>query len=390
MSSYPSTFVAYTGTSPDAPLVGGQDPVSGRVLEVLWAGSTLGMAQQFQDGEIRKLRVHLKNPLVLDEDARREQFGDLGHARIVDQVYRDTILRKAAWDGVIFKDTVDGMEVSNVMAIFPKDDYRKGPTVSHAVTVIGKTSFDYDEDEWVSTPGFSWSKNFEPVNPPWERSEIAANGNPVQDNFNDWFESSCIVNDLGRPQMVFHGTRETFDEFQPGRYQEGYFFSHNPDYAFERAIDDADMPGENAESLMPVYLSMKSPLDIRLGLSSTDKEKLVEAGVTESQLDWIEDKDSEHYMVLFKDVAGDKFVKSLQRAGFDGMIFNEISGGDDPLFAYAVFSPTQIKSAISNSGLYLKDSYSLTDRDASLALKKSAKALSFLSHASPKTLEMRP
>lgn len=370
MASYPSTFVAYTGASPDAPLIGGQDPVSQRQLEVLWVGSTLGMAQQFQDGEIRKLRVHLQHPLVLDEESRQEQFDNLSHARIVERLHEQVQAGQAPWDGVIFLDTVDGMEVSDVVAIFPRFDENYQPSVSHAVEVIGKTTFDNDLDDWISTPGFSFTKNFEPADPPWEDATIAANGLSVRDNFEQWFEGSQILNDLGRPQMVFHGTCSSFDEFESGSYQAGYFFSHDPDYALERAIDDSQTPGENQENLVPVYLDMKAPLDVRLGLSAQDLKLLIEAGADPEILEYLE-KYSDQYMVFMTDIegGGDEFIEVCRAAGFDGLIFNETFSDTDPLFAYAVFSPTQIKSAISNSGLYVQDSCSLTDRDAALTLK---------------------
>ena len=142
-------FIAYIGTQIDAPLVGGQDPVSSKNLEVMWAGSTLAMAQQFQDGEVRKLKVHLVNPLVLDDEARREQFGNLGHAAIVRQVGAQVAVGETHWDGVVFLDTVDGMEVADVVAVFPK-----GGSVDHAVEVIGFTRFHEESDSWRSTPDF--------------------------------------------------------------------------------------------------------------------------------------------------------------------------------------------------------------------------------------------
>ena len=151
-SSSPQTFIAYTGTSQGNPLVGGQDLVSQKALTVLWAGSTLAMAQQFQDGEVRKLEVTLQNPLVLDEDARRQQFGKAGHSWIVDRIQEQVLFGAASWDGVVFVDTVDGMEVADVMAVFPNAD--DPLSVDHAVQVIGTLSFDDITDDWVASPGF--------------------------------------------------------------------------------------------------------------------------------------------------------------------------------------------------------------------------------------------
>lgn len=142
-------FIAYTGTQVDAPLVGGQDVVSSRTLDVLWAGSTLAMAQQFQDGEVRKLSIVLENPLLLDEDLREKNHGKKSHAAIVDSVGKSVACGHAHWDGVVFLDTADGMEVADVVAVFSKNG-----KVDHAVTPMGFTRYHEVEEEWRSTPGF--------------------------------------------------------------------------------------------------------------------------------------------------------------------------------------------------------------------------------------------
>lgn len=151
--SSPRTFVAYVGTSIGAPLLGGQDLVSGKRLEVLWAGSTLAMADQFQDGEIRKLEIRLGNPCLVFGHDRVERFGDLSHARIVAELHDAARRGEVEWDGVVFVDTVDGMEVADVFAVFPRPGAAL-PSVVHAVKVIGSKWFDPEIDGWRTTPGF--------------------------------------------------------------------------------------------------------------------------------------------------------------------------------------------------------------------------------------------
>lgn len=61
-----------------------------------------------------------------------------------------------------------------------------------------------------------------------------------------------------------------------------------------------------------------------------------------------------------------KIIRKAIRAGNDGVIFmSGECGGQD----YVVFEPTQIKSAIGNSGAFDPDNPSLTDRDASRELE---------------------
>lgn len=140
---------AYHGTSPDAPLVGGQDIVSNKRLSVLWAGNTRGMAEQFQDGEIRRLRLKLARPLVLSSERRAELFGNDSHARIAQKVLEARLSGAEDYDGVIFEDTVDGMEVGDVYAIFPIDG-----SVDHAVEVVGLLRYDADTGDESATPEF--------------------------------------------------------------------------------------------------------------------------------------------------------------------------------------------------------------------------------------------
>lgn len=142
-------FIAFTGTAPGNPLIGAQDPVSTRKLEVLWAGSTLAMADQFQDGEIRKLRVTLKNPLIIEDEFRESVYGKKGHSAIVDEVLAKVSADESHFDGIIFLDTADGMEVADVIAVFPKNG-----SVDHAVEVVGSITYDSDTGAPTTTPGF--------------------------------------------------------------------------------------------------------------------------------------------------------------------------------------------------------------------------------------------
>lgn len=152
MTSYwPSVpFNSYHGTAPGAPLVGASDPVSSKVLDILWVGSTYDMASQFQDGEIRRIIVRLESPLIIDEISRQEDWEGRSHAWIADEVSQS----RPDCDGVIFVDTVDGMEVGDVAAIFPEYGPDSRLTVDHLVKVVGRRTYDEDIDNWVSGPGF--------------------------------------------------------------------------------------------------------------------------------------------------------------------------------------------------------------------------------------------
>jgi|Cruoilmetagenom7_1024161.scaffolds.fasta_scaffold00298_30 hypothetical protein len=56
-------------------------------------------------------------------------------------------------DGVIFLDTVAGLEVGDVIAVFGQDDGHGGISADHAVEALGVRRYDDKIDEWVSGPG---------------------------------------------------------------------------------------------------------------------------------------------------------------------------------------------------------------------------------------------
>lgn len=142
----------YHGTAPGASLVGERDCVSSKVLDVLWMGSTYELAEQFQDGEVRKLRATLNRPKIITEEDRRRDWPGLGHAFIVEQI---RTVHGNHYDGVIFPDTVDGMEVGDVYAIFSRMNDNGSVSVDHAVKMIGTRWYDEALDSWVSDDGFA-------------------------------------------------------------------------------------------------------------------------------------------------------------------------------------------------------------------------------------------
>ena len=125
-------------------------------------------------------------------------------------------------------------------------------------------------------------------------------------NFWRWFKDSAVVDDEGRPLVVYHGTPKDFDQFV--RRGPGIFLSSSPEMASRYAGEGV---GAN---VMPVFLSLKNPAP-----------------------------PSEY----FKNDRPDHLIK----LGYDGYIEN-VGYGDNKRRIYVVFSPEQIKSAIGNVGKF--------------------------------------
>jgi hypothetical protein len=149
------TLNAFHGTSPGAPLTGGKDPVSSKILECLWVSNSYYLAAQFQDGEVRRLSITLQNPLIITQEDRGSQWAGKSHAKIVAEVMQAAHSGAASFYSVVFPQTVDGMECGDVAAIFERKISNAVPSVDHCVTHIGSRIYDHSVDAWVSDCAFN-------------------------------------------------------------------------------------------------------------------------------------------------------------------------------------------------------------------------------------------
>jgi len=147
--------------------------------------------------------------------------------------------------------------------------------------------------------------------------------------FKQWFGESKVVDEAGAPLVVYHGTIRQFDSFDVGAERsiqadpnaEGlYFTRHAEDAGNYAASRTGEQDGAN---VLPVYVSLKKPF-------IWPDDGLPPALISKAQR------------------------ADLEAAGHDGIIFR---GGDEVV----AFRPSQVKSAIGNSGRFDPNSASLTD-----------------------------
>lgn len=97
--------------------------------------------------------------------------------------------------------------------------------------------------------------------------------------FNSWFDGSRLVDQIGQPLRLFHGTGADFDEFDEG----GVYLSVDPDVASNTAIEVAYSRGQPPRVLV-VYASIQNPAILEdaeiegLGYDHPAIEKLKLAG----------------------------------------------------------------------------------------------------------------
>lgn len=171
--------------------------------------------------------------------------------------------------------------------------------------------------------------------------------------FQKWFDGSVVVNADGSPKVRYHGTVDSFSVFDKdkyaysnskGKYKAHSFFFGDSGIAnyFAKAKGKAHNRG-NREQVLPVYLSLNNPLDLRENIDPA--LKIIEGTEGLEPLT----KEQQESIVkapwsFFHGPFGDHFVDALILGGYDGAIFNEKGSQVE-----TVFSPEQIKSTF-NTG----------------------------------------
>ena len=202
-------------------------------------------------------------------------------------------------------------------------------------------------------------------------SKIAGMISPEESaaNFKRWFAGSKAVDDsYGKPVPFYHGTSNSgFDVFDAtanggkGLMGEGAYFTSNPDVASGYAAKgNGASPG-----VYKTYLSIKNPIDMDAKPDAAQWEKMFPGISDYIGNDWKPNK-NEDYLNAFTEMAKDNGLpdyeatqalrEGFEGAGYDGL--THIGGGrygnktTPPHKVFIAFDPTQIKSAIGNSGAW--------------------------------------
>jgi len=208
-------------------------------------------------------------------------------------------------------------------------------------------------------------------------------------SFKDWFGNSKVIDEKGKPKVMYHGTSADVEQFnynfaysgEGGSHSgSGFYFTTNP----ESASMYSQKKGLDGANITPVYLSLKNPLkidfakgeisgaDISLtkeqvkkiimsapGIRSKSDSPLMNFGdVNYEGFDKVLNDaisayaDGNNLAALRNDFFGDnheKWLRSLSKAtGYDSA-YSVTPKGD---IHYIAWFPEQIKSAIGNVGTF--------------------------------------
>jgi hypothetical protein len=127
--------------------------------------------------------------------------------------------------------------------------------------------------------------------------------------FKRWFGNSKVVDSNGQPLVVYHGTGGDFSEFRTdteGMLGKGAYFTNRPEVASNYSTYGIT----GSPNVIPVYLSLQNPYITKKGVVVPSRT-------------------------------------ALEKQGFDGII--DTIGNN---MEYVVFNPSQIKSAVGNTGSF--------------------------------------
>ena len=187
-----------------------------------------------------------------------------------------------------------------------------------------------------------------------ERTVYNSNGDRIAKskealtNFWKWFGDSKVVDEQGRPLVVYHATDAKFDIFEKGDI--GFHFG-------TKEASEQRLPG--AEYTYPVYLKIEKPLKLSKDPYQFDEsgdlpDMLNEMGISVDLLSAEErfefPDDWEYGENTYADMVN--YRKAVQKAGYDGLVYvNEVESPGS--VSYAALEQTQIKS-VDNRGTYIE------------------------------------
>jgi hypothetical protein len=194
---------------------------------------------------------------------------------------------------------------------------------------------------------------------------------PDTPEFKRWFGDSKVVDADGKPLVVYHATSDDFDSFDPSqdRRENGLIF-----FAEDSANAEATrfFDKREATQVMPVYLQIKKmfnglqgvPKELQNWILSNKNNLKKELnqyeqdwGLALSALDYLDKDDTGNFNPknYIKAIASGEWqaieaskslINKIKELGYDGIKMYEDGN------TYAVFKPTQIKSATGNIGTF--------------------------------------
>lgn len=206
--------------------------------------------------------------------------------------------------------------------------------------------------------------------------------------FKAWFGDSKVVDESGKPLVVYHGTNADFDTFDRGKASSAYGSKYGFYFANKEVAEDYG-------DVKPFYLAMKKPYEVDVENEINELLFDYDGDVAEAEADgyrishWRgetrEDFEATDSATSYLDDNYDDIFARAEENGADGIIVR----GTDGSFDYVVFEPNQIKSVYNqgtwnagNDNIY----YSRTGETVRGAYDPSERLIELFADARPDTL----
>lgn len=190
------------------------------------------------------------------------------------------------------------------------------------------------------------------------------------EEFRRWFGNSAVVNEDGSPKVVYHGTRQDFNAFEPNIRKTdqlgfGVHFAEDEGFAARYAEDDTVARKGKSPRVIPAFLSVQNPLKADRIVREGEPDFDLARQIAGSKLFTTKDENGVPSVWLQNAIdAGSpaRAQAAIREAGYDGVEYESRIGALAPGMrganisgrsrSFIVFEPTQIKSAIANRGTW--------------------------------------
>ena len=164
---------------------------------------------------------------------------------------------------------------------------------------------------------------------------------PETPAFKRFFGDSKITNENGEPMVMYHATNSDFNVFNrsdDGKLGEGIYSTSIPEYAREFA------PWGN---IMPLYVHAENPFVINVTRTDKTPSERFSGDINKAMVKAVADFTDGKTRLM--DLEGNQVRELFEKNGYDGIMVKDDQGN---IVEANVFTPTQVKSAIGNTGTY--------------------------------------
>lgn len=236
------------------------------------------------------------------------------------------------------------------------------------------------------------------------RSKAESDQQIHSNNFKRWFGNSKVVDESGKPLIVYHGSNADFTIFDKAKIAidnlgTGFYFS-NEDIANSYANRRTQERG-GKENTYAVYLKMEKPLDfsnvtyeqaieankqefLSFGFDEAEAQRQAEELVDGFISDTKRFNEKTDFAIALPDNKSEGMQRFIKNEGIDGFIVpgrDKVSGKDG--VAYVVFEPHQIKSATNNNGNFSSETADIRFSRANTMQSALDLAMTGVAHSEP-------